>query len=131
MRYLFVLMILAATVTGCKKSETETAQAPAAKAPIAVSSSRGNAPLTAEQAASPERILTQSIFTCEGGGIFTAQFKVGGANILIGKNSPIELKQNVTASGFWYSSPEYNLRGKGNAVEWTVLGKKPIHCVTK
>ena len=35
------------------------------------------------------------------------------------------------ASGIWYSTPQYELRGKGDEAEWTVGRRVPTRCKVK
>jgi len=138
MRYLIAVMILAVMITGCKKSEdTQTASSSAPAAQISAEKAADipqnsvKAPLTPQQAATPGRILTQSVFTCEDKTSFTAQFKRNEVNILFPKFRPLVLQQQITASGFNYKSPQYSLRGTGKSALWQVAGKKPVSCVAK
>ena len=140
MRYLLIVMVLALAMTGCKKSEDNTTAAststvvpiaPPKTTAVVIPPNTIADPLTPEQVASPERILTQSVFNCADKTSFTAQFKTRDVNILSGKNKPIVLPQQMAASGFWYKNSHYELRGKGRTATLTIAGRKPVVCTAK
>ncbi|MGN6280069.1 MAG: MliC family protein [Sphingomonas sp.] len=72
-------------------------------------------------------------YTCADGYTFHIAFdnRANTATISAhGKQRPV-LEAQRTGSGIWYSGGGYNLRGKGNAADFTRPGKPATHCTAR
>jgi membrane-bound inhibitor of C-type lysozyme len=78
-----------------------------------------------------EPVLTEASFTCVDGAKFVARFKRNKVDVVFDKYPPITLFQRVTASGFNYQNPQYQLQGKGKTASWTAGRRVPVACTSK
>jgi membrane-bound inhibitor of C-type lysozyme len=67
-------------------------------------------------------------YVCEDGTRFSVRFADETAFVRLTDGTKLELPQQRSGSGFWYSSGRYELRGKGNDAMWTVGRKVPVNC---
>jgi membrane-bound inhibitor of C-type lysozyme len=86
-------------------------------------------PLTAGCETPPPQSPSRSVhFVCDNGSSLDVLFGDGRATVTAARGGPIVLPQALAADGFLYATPQHSLRGKGNAVTWTVGRMVPIQC---
>lgn len=72
----------------------------------------------------PANKETMSVATNETGEKLTMIFDIAKESAkVIWKQDTILLKEQISASGFWYKNDEFELRGKGEKVEFSKAGK--------
>lgn len=71
------------------------------------------------------------VYACEDGTTLTVRFVQDAAYVSTGNGDEITLPQQRAASGIWYSTPQHELRGKGDDAEWTVGRRVPVKCKVK
>src|SRR3546814_16116494 len=64
--------------------------------------------------------IPQAFYTCDDGTRFSVSFPENEALVTLSNQQTVTLPQQRAASGFWYSSGRYELRGKGKQATWTV-----------
>ena len=69
-------------------------------------------------------------FTCNNGQSLTVVFEGDKATVTPEGGEAIVLPQAPSGSGFLYMTPQHSLRGKGDAVSWTVGRMVPMQCST-
>jgi membrane-bound inhibitor of C-type lysozyme len=69
-------------------------------------------------------------YRCEDGSHFFVRFSGDAADVTLSDGTKLSLPQQRAASGIWYSSGRYDLRGKGREATWTVGRKVPVKCVS-
>jgi membrane-bound inhibitor of C-type lysozyme len=69
-------------------------------------------------------------YRCEDGSHFFVRFSGDAAEVTLSNGTKLSLPQQRAASGIWYSSGRYDLRGKGREAIWTVGRKVPVKCVS-
>lgn len=67
-------------------------------------------------------------YACEDGTALTVLFSEAKAEVTIPDGSKISLPQQQAASGFWYSNGRYELRGKGEEVQFAIGRMAPVTC---
>lgn len=67
-------------------------------------------------------------YACEDGSSLTVVFSEAQAEVTIPDGSRLSLPQQRAASGFWYSNGRYELRGKGDELQFAIGRMAPINC---
>lgn len=75
--------------------------------------------------------VRQVQFACDDNSEITVEFGVETATVRREDGKAFVLPQEMAASGFWYSSGRYDLRGKGDEVTWTDDTRRPRLCTVK
>jgi membrane-bound inhibitor of C-type lysozyme len=71
----------------------------------------------------------RATYRCEDGSHFFVRFSGETAFVTLRDGTTLSLPQQRAASGIWYSSGRYDLRGKGRQATWTVGRRVPVSCV--
>jgi membrane-bound inhibitor of C-type lysozyme len=69
-------------------------------------------------------------YRCEDSSHFFVRFSGDRADVTLSDGTKLSLPQQRAASGTWYSSGRYDLRGKGREATWTVGRKVPVKCIS-
>ena len=72
--------------------------------------------------------IPAAFFTCADGTHFSASFPDGKARVNLPGQKTAVLPQVRSASGYWYASNRYQLRGKGKTATWTADQHAPVQC---
>lgn len=77
----------------------------------------------------PDRVTTR--YRCDDGTAFTAVFdnRADTVTLRFGKGEEVRLPSERPASGIWYRSPRYELRGKGRNATLTRGRAMPVDCI--
>ncbi|MFN7091899.1 MAG: MliC family protein [Allorhizobium sp.] len=67
-------------------------------------------------------------YACEDGTTLTVAFSEAQAEVTIPHGSKVSLPQQPAASGFWYSNGRYELRGKGEELQFAIGRMAPVTC---
>lgn len=67
-------------------------------------------------------------YACDDGTALTVVFSEAKAEVTIPDGSKISLPQQQAASGFWYSDGRYELRGKGEELQFAIGRMAPVTC---
>lgn len=70
-------------------------------------------------------------FICDDNSEITVDFDIASATVRRADGKGFVLPQEIAASGFWYRSGRYELRGKGNDVTWSEDARRPRQCTVK
>ncbi|MBR0555945.1 MliC family protein [Ciceribacter sp. L1K23] len=70
-------------------------------------------------------------FACEDGSELIVAFSEEKASLTLASGEQVELPQQVSGSGFWYSNGRYELRGKGDEAQFAIGRMAPITCSVK
>ena len=68
-------------------------------------------------------------YTCEGGVRLDVRFERDHALVSLPGGGQVRLPQQVAGSGFWYVGAGHQLRGRGQALQWTVGEAAPLACL--
>jgi membrane-bound inhibitor of C-type lysozyme len=68
------------------------------------------------------------VYSCDDGSVLRAQFGAEVVVITLADGTALSLPQQRVASGIWYATPQYTLRGKGDEATWTVGRRTPVAC---
>ena len=68
------------------------------------------------------------VYACEDGSVLTVRFVPDAAYVTAVGGQELYLPQFASGSGFWYGTAQYELRGKGDEVTWTVARRVPTSC---
>lgn len=69
-----------------------------------------------------------ALFNCSDGSVLNVRFENSQALVTTGGGNRLVLPQQVAGSGYWYSSGEHELRGKGGEATWTAGQRSPVQC---
>src|SRR3954466_6332595 len=67
-------------------------------------------------------------YDCADGTTLRVRFGREGAHVTLADDSVLILPQQVSGSGFWYATPQHELRGKGAEATWTAAAQAPLQC---
>ncbi|RKE85121.1 MliC family protein [Rhizobium sp. AG855] len=67
-------------------------------------------------------------YTCDGGDVLTVAFSESSAELTLPDGVKVSLPQQQAASGFWYSNGGYELRGKGEELQFAIGRMAPVTC---
>ena len=67
-------------------------------------------------------------YACEDGTALTVTFSETTADLALPDGSKVALPQQPAASGFWYSNGRYELRGKGEELQFAIGRMAPVTC---
>lgn len=67
-------------------------------------------------------------YGCDDGSALRVQFEADAALVTLPDGNALRLPQQPVASGIWYATPQYTLRGKGDEATWTVGRRTPLAC---
>lgn len=67
-------------------------------------------------------------YACEDGTALTVTFSETTAELALPDGSKSSLQQQPAASGFWYSNGRYELRGKGEELQFAIGRMAPVTC---
>lgn len=67
-------------------------------------------------------------YACDDGTALTVTFSQTKAEIALPDGSSFSLPQQPAASGFWYSNGRYELRGKGEELQFAIGRMAPVNC---
>ncbi|MFN3364404.1 MAG: MliC family protein, partial [Allorhizobium sp.] len=67
-------------------------------------------------------------YACEDGTTLTVAFSEAQAEVTIPDGSKVSLPQQPAASGFWYSNGRFELRGKGEELQFAIGRMAPVTC---
>ncbi len=67
-------------------------------------------------------------YSCEDGTSLTVTFSEKAADVTLPDGLKLSLPQQAAASGFWYSDGRYELRGKGEELQFAVGRMAPVTC---
>lgn len=70
-------------------------------------------------------------FICDDNSEITVDFGIETATVRRDDGKAFVLPQEISASGFWYQSGRYELRGKGDQATWTDDTRRPRLCTAK
>jgi membrane-bound inhibitor of C-type lysozyme len=79
----------------------------------------------------PQRPLPSAYYGCDDGSGLFVVFEPNAAKVKLESGTTVTLPQQRAASGMWYRSPAYDLRGKGDEATWTATGLAPTQCAVK
>ncbi|WP_162244069.1 MliC family protein [Pseudorhodoferax sp. Leaf265] len=68
-------------------------------------------------------------YTCEGGVRLDVRFERNHALLSLPGGGEARLAQQASGSGFWYAGAGHQLRGRGQALQWTVGQAQPLACL--
>lgn len=68
-------------------------------------------------------------YTCEGGVRLDVRFERDHALLALPGGGEARLAQQPVGSGFWYAGAGHQLRGRGQALQWTVGEAQPLACL--
>jgi membrane-bound inhibitor of C-type lysozyme len=68
-------------------------------------------------------------YTCEGGVRLDVRFERDLALLALPGGGEARLPQQISGSGFAYAGASHQLRGKGQALQWTVGEAAPLACL--
>jgi membrane-bound inhibitor of C-type lysozyme len=68
------------------------------------------------------------VYTCDDGNALRVQFEGEAALVTLPDGNTLRLPQQPAASGIWYATPQYTLRGKGDDATWTIGRRAPMAC---
>ena len=72
--------------------------------------------------------LPSASYSCDDGTYLWVVFEPAAARVTLPNKQVAMLAQQRAASGMWYQSSEYELRGKGDDATWTARGRAPLAC---
>lgn len=78
--------------------------------------------------ADPTGGLAPVRYTCDDGSALRVQFEADAALVTLPDGNALRLPQQPAASGIWYATPQYTLRGKGDEATWTIGRRTPLAC---
>ena len=84
-------------------------------------------PLCANAAGSSSGVF-HARYVCRDGTQFSVRFADGAAGVTLSDGTKLSLPQQMSGSGFRYSSARFELRGKGRDALWTVGRRVPVEC---
>jgi membrane-bound inhibitor of C-type lysozyme len=67
-------------------------------------------------------------YACEDGSVLTVAFSESNADVTLPDGVKVGLPQQEAASGFWYSNGRYELRGKGEELQFAIGRMAPVTC---
>ncbi|WP_129791337.1 hypothetical protein [Sphingosinicella sp. CPCC 101087] len=67
-------------------------------------------------------------YVCERGPRLTVIFEGGRARLITPGGPPVELQRRRALTGFWYESSTHSIRGRGQALTYTVGRMTPMRC---
>lgn len=67
-------------------------------------------------------------YACDGGTLLTVSFSESSAELTLPDGVKVSLPQQQAASGFWYSNGRYELRGKGEEMQFSIGRMAPVLC---
>ncbi|SNB51908.1 Membrane-bound inhibitor of C-type lysozyme [Arboricoccus pini] len=67
-------------------------------------------------------------FACDDGSSLNVQFENNRAQVTTSSGNELVLPEQVTSSGFRYSSGQHELQGKGDNATWTIAAQKTTNC---
>ncbi|WP_114952067.1 hypothetical protein [Sphingosinicella terrae] len=67
-------------------------------------------------------------FQCERSGRITVIFQGERARLITPDGGFVELRRRRSRTGFWFESPTHSIRGRGNALSYTVGRMMPVRC---
>ncbi len=83
-------------------------------------------------AASPIIVLASESrptrFECEDGTSFTTRFEADTAAVELPSGAIVVLQARMAGSGFHYATPQYDMRGKGDEIQWTAGKQASLAC---
>ena len=71
---------------------------------------------------------TPTRFECDDGSSFAALFEGDTAAVELPSGESVLLQAQMTGSGFHYATAQYDMRGKGDEIQWTVGKKASLTC---
>lgn len=80
---------------------------------------------------SSPRTIPMQEFRCDDNTVLSVSFHADEATVVLPNGEIAVLSQQRAASGFWYASDRYELRGKGNEASWGLNGRQPTQCRTR
>ena len=85
------------------------------------------APAPASRAPSPAPEETR--YACDDGSFLQVTFGDETAHVVMADGETATLAQRPAASGMWYASKRYELRGKGDVASWSEQGRPAASCL--
>jgi membrane-bound inhibitor of C-type lysozyme len=67
-------------------------------------------------------------YVCENGTALTVTFSEAMADLTLPDGTKLSLPQQQAASGFWYTNGRYELRGKGEELQFAIGRMAPVTC---
>lgn len=67
-------------------------------------------------------------YQCERGGRITVIFQGERARLITPDGGAVELRRRRSRTGFWFESPTHSIRGRGNALTYSVGRMMPVRC---
>jgi membrane-bound inhibitor of C-type lysozyme len=67
-------------------------------------------------------------YACEDGTVLAVAFSEATADVTLPDGTKLALPQQPAASGFWYSNGRYELRGKGEELQFAIGRMAPVTC---
>lgn len=67
-------------------------------------------------------------FACADGSTLIVRFENNQAQVTTSSGNDLVLPEQPSGSGFWYSSGQHELRGKGDEATWSVANQKTTNC---
>lgn len=80
---------------------------------------------------SSPRAIPMQEFRCDDNTVLSVSFHDNEATVVLPNGEIAVLPQQRAASGFWYASNRYELRGKGNEASWAQNQRTPTQCRTR
>lgn len=80
---------------------------------------------------SASKAIPMQEFRCDDNTVLSVSFHANEATVVLPNGEIAVLPQQRAASGFWYASDRYELRGKGNEAGWSVNRRPPTQCRTR
>ncbi|MFD1704747.1 MliC family protein [Methylopila henanensis] len=68
-------------------------------------------------------------YACDDGGFLSIRFLPDAAAVTMVDGSTATLARRAAASGLWYASGDFELRGSGDVAVWTARGSRPTSCL--
>jgi membrane-bound inhibitor of C-type lysozyme len=76
----------------------------------------------------PAHPLPNAYYDCQNGNSLFVIFEPNAARVKMKTGETVVLPQQRAASGMWYRSDRYALRGKGDDATWTAAQAAPTQC---
>ncbi|MFD1332256.1 MliC family protein [Methylopila musalis] len=77
----------------------------------------------------PTAAAEDTRYACDDGSFLQVTFRDESAHVVMADGETADLGQQRAASGVWYASERYELRGKGDVATWSERGRPAASCL--
>ncbi|GLK76643.1 hypothetical protein GCM10008171_18970 [Methylopila jiangsuensis] len=77
----------------------------------------------------PSPAPEETRYACDDGSFLQVTFGDETAHVVMADGETATLVQRPAASGIWYASDRYDLRGKGDVASWSEQGRPAASCL--